>query len=72
MTVVEFKGIKKKAVVTPQSALLDIMATKPEKLICISLNADGDVSYHSTSMSFSEMAWYLDLVKLQLLMGLVT
>lgn len=71
MTVVEFKGIKKKAVVTPQSALLEILATKPEKLICISLNSDGDVSYHSTTMSYAEMAWYLELVRLQLLMGVV-
>lgn len=71
MTIVEFKGAKKKKTITPESALLDIMATKPEKLICISLNADGDISYHSTTMTFAEMAWYLELVKLQLLMGIM-
>lgn len=69
MTVVEFKGVKKKKTVTPESALLDILATKPEKLICISLNAEGDVSYHSTTMTYAEVAWYLELVRLQMLMG---
>lgn len=70
MTVVEFKGSKKK-VITPESALVEILSTKPEKLICISIDEEGNLSFNSTKMTYAEMTWYLELVKLQFLLGVV-
>lgn len=69
MTIHEFKT--KKKTITPESALVEVLATNPEKLICISLTADGDMNFNSTKMTYAEMAWYLELVKLHLLLGVI-
>lgn len=71
MSVVEFKGPIKKKSVTPENALLEVLATKPVKLIVIGVSAERDLSFFSSTMPTCEMAWYMDQVKQALLMGVV-
>lgn len=68
-TVVPFRT--KRKLVTAESALVDVLATKPAKLVILAEAEDGDLTLFSTNVNLAEMLWLMEQCRLAMLSGQV-